>query len=152
MNKELLLKKLKKYKKLAFTDKMTGLNNEYKFKIDLKNAKYNKKRYNHRFLLIYFDLDNFKNINDTKGHECGNKVLKKFANIILENIRQTDKAYRLGGGADEFIVLIRQGYKKTAKQIVNRIKKKDIEFSFGIGKTLRKAEKEMYKNKKRRRQ
>lgn len=145
-----LLEEIKKYREISFKDGLTQLYNNHKFKNDLKNAKYNKKRYNQNYLLIYCDLDNFKDYNDKYGHLEGNKILIKFAETIKRNIRKTDLAYRLGEGADEFVILIRHSYKKSAIKIIERIKKGKIKFSFGIGKTLKEAEKQMYKDKRRR--
>lgn len=55
--------------------------------------------------LLYFDLDHFKKVNDTYGHSAGDDVLKRVGEVVLNNIRDSDSAYRLGG--EEFLVLLR---------------------------------------------
>lgn len=62
------------------------------------------KRYNRLFGMIYFDINNFKEINDTFGHHCGDEVLKEFSNRLLKYTRNSDLVARLGG--DEFVVLL----------------------------------------------
>lgn len=55
--------------------------------------------------LFYFDLDKFKDVNDTYGHAAGDEVLKTVGAVVLENIRDCDSAYRIGG--EEFLILFR---------------------------------------------
>ena len=90
--------------KLAQTDELTGLLNRRGFNIQLQRALSNASRYNEQGVLIYIDLDGFKPINDCYGHAAGDEVLRQAANLILEDIRDTDFVGRLGG--DEFSVLL----------------------------------------------
>lgn len=62
------------------------------------------RRYHERAGLIYFDIDNFKQINDTFGHQAGDMVLEYLAHLITEHVRETDIVARLGG--DEFAILL----------------------------------------------
>lgn len=62
------------------------------------------RRYQERAGLIYFDIDNFKQINDTHGHQAGDMVLEYLAHLITEHVRETDIVGRLGG--DEFAILL----------------------------------------------
>lgn len=92
-----------KLEKLASTDKLTGIYNRHKFdelfKIELDRVT----RYKHPLTLIMFDIDHFKKVNDTYGHDVGDEVLKKLVNTVAENIRSTDSFVRWGG--EEFIIL-----------------------------------------------
>ena len=67
-----------------------------------------------------FDIDNFKNVNDTKGHVYGNSVLLCIAQIIQQNIRETDLVGRYGG--DEFMVIFTDTVLKDAQRIAERIR------------------------------
>jgi len=88
---------------LADTDSLTELHNRRFFLEQLERECARVRRYPEPLTLAYFDLDNFKQVNDSKGHETGDKLLKTVANILSANIRTSDYAARLGG--DEFIVL-----------------------------------------------
>jgi len=107
-------------KKLSIIDSLTGLGN-YKYLIDSLNKEIEKaKRYELQISLIFFDLDNFKRINDTKGHEVGNMILIKISEIIKENIRSSDYAFRYGG--DEFVILLPFTDKLTSRDVAERIR------------------------------
>ena len=71
-------------------------------------------------MLLYLDLDNFKRVNDTYGHEEGDKVLKEFVSIIRGIIRRDDLFMRYGG--DEFLLFLKNTSEDVAKQIAKRIK------------------------------
>lgn len=148
-----LKEKLKRYKKLSFYDELTELFNRRKLERDLSRLCYDYKRYDHRFMMILMDIDGFKEINDTKGHLEGDKVLKKFANTIKNAIRKTDRAYRPSG--DEFIILLPHSNIKSVKKVLERIKETTkVNISYGIGKgkkpkeLLKMLDEEMYENKR----
>lgn len=63
----------------------------------------NEKRNNRILAAIFLDIDHFKNINDTYGHHCGDKVLQKIANVMLESTRTGDYCIRYGG--EEFVII-----------------------------------------------
>ena len=69
--------------------------------------------------LVYFDVDNFKEINDTQGHVTGDEVLKYIGKILLKSIRDVDVACRYGG--DEFIVFVSSIEDDVVENIKNRI-------------------------------
>jgi len=75
------------------------------------------------------DIDHFKNVNDTHGHETGDYVLKQFTELIKKNIRQYDVLARHGG--EEFAILFPDSDKKTCFSILSRIKDalSEIEFT-----------------------
>jgi len=85
---------------LAKRDSLTGLYNRRKCIEDIENKLYEKKN----FSLVLFDLDNFKNINDTRGHGYGDKILRKIALWLNETLPDHTESYRIGG--DEFVILI----------------------------------------------
>lgn len=94
----------KHLKHLAHHDMLTGLSNRLIFAEKLSNT-LRKAAYSHeKFAIIFIDLDHFKHINDTLGHDFGDVVLKEVANRFKNCIREEDVLARLGG--DEFIVLI----------------------------------------------
>ncbi len=74
----------------------------------------------HEGVLLYLDLDNFKQVNDLYGHEEGDKLLKRFVDIIKKVIRKDDVFLRYGG--DEFILYLKNITIEDAKKIANRIK------------------------------
>lgn len=93
-----------KLKLIASTDKLTKLLNRNKFYEITNNEIDRAKRYKRPLSVVMFDIDHFKRINDTFGHNIGDYVLKTLSKIIKENIRKQDWAFRWGG--EEFIVLL----------------------------------------------
>jgi diguanylate cyclase (GGDEF)-like protein/PAS domain S-box-containing protein len=96
--------KEKEIRKLIFTDNLTGAYNRRKFQkiIKLEIARHN--RYKYPLSLVVFDIDSFKNINDTFGHLIGDEILKEITSIVLNNIRENDCLFRWGG--DEFAIIL----------------------------------------------
>jgi len=90
---------------MAMHDQLTGLPNRTLLNDRLQQALATSKRENSRGALMFLDLDKFKQINDTLGHEVGDKMLKQVAARILDCMRESDTVARIGG--DEFIVLLR---------------------------------------------
>lgn len=89
---------------LAVTDPLTGLLNRRGFEREMERALATARRYRDIGVLIYVDLDGFKPINDSLGHAAGDEVLKRVAQILVENVRNSDRVARVGG--DEFVVLL----------------------------------------------
>ncbi|MEA3554184.1 MAG: diguanylate cyclase [Campylobacterota bacterium] len=88
----------------ATHDNLTKLYNRQKLNDDFNKEILREERYKHGLSLIMLDIDNFKQINDTYGHDVGDIVLKDISNIILKSIRKTDIASRWGG--EEFMILL----------------------------------------------
>ncbi len=88
---------------LSVTDKLTGLYNRHKIDEILDTQIKTHERYKTPFSIILFDLDDFKNVNDTYGHDIGDYVLKTIADIVRKNIRKTDEVGRWGG--EEFVII-----------------------------------------------
>ena len=104
--------------KLANTDGLTGLYNERYLSTKLKqNGKFHKK-----FAMFYLDLDRFKPVNDTYGHDMGDKLLKAVSQRLRKCIRNTDYAFRIGG--DEFSLIIEESNinDEFCEMMVRRIK------------------------------
>jgi len=89
---------------LADHDVLTDLYNRRKFNIEFERILEQAKRFKHEGALLYLDLDQFKDINDSCGHKEGDQVLKQVAHIIQSITRTTDIISRLGG--DEFAIII----------------------------------------------
>jgi len=96
----------KKIKYLAFYDSLTGLPNRVMFIESLKQELNRVKRNNEKLAVLFVDLDRFKNINDTLGHDVGDLLLKEVAERFKTCIRRHDIVARLGG--DEFTLLLTQ--------------------------------------------
>lgn len=92
--------------KLAHHDPLTGLSNRLAFKNHLIKHMAQSKRSGDLLALLIIDLDNFKLVNDTLGHDIGDKVLISAAEHLQENVRETDLVARLGG--DEFAIIATQ--------------------------------------------
>jgi diguanylate cyclase (GGDEF)-like protein len=89
---------------LANTDDLTGLYNHRHFYQRLEDEFKRAERYNSDLGLILLDLDHFKNVNDTFGHQRGDAVLKELASVLVRTVRETDLVARYGG--EEFAVLL----------------------------------------------
>jgi len=88
---------------LAENDSLTGLANRYYFDESLRTAIPRANRLNDKLALLFLDLDNFKIINDSMGHDAGDQLLKEVARRLLHVVRNGDVVCRLGG--DEFAIL-----------------------------------------------
>lgn len=93
----------KRIEELSITDKLTAIYNRSKLDEILMRQIEDHKRYGLPFSIILLDVDNFKKVNDTFGHDIGDKVLKKVANILKNNTRATDVVGRWGG--EEFLII-----------------------------------------------
>ncbi len=91
-------------KTLALTDALTGLANRRSYELLFEAAIKRAHRSDQRLALMYLDIDNFKQINDTLGHAAGDDVLKEFARRLVACVRRTDAVCRLAG--DEFTVVL----------------------------------------------
>ena len=104
---------------ISNTDSLTGVYNRKKFdeysSLIIKNAK----RYKHNLSLIVIDLNKFKQINDTHGHQAGDDILALFANLVRETIRESDYLFRTGG--DEFVLLLSETSVIEAANLINKI-------------------------------
>jgi diguanylate cyclase (GGDEF)-like protein len=88
----------------AFTDHLTGLANRRRFERQLEREAARTERYSRPFCLLLVDIDNFKDVNDTHGHDAGDEALRRVANVIQSGTRGIDTGARIGG--DEFAVIL----------------------------------------------
>ncbi len=93
-----------KIRRLAHFDELTGLPNRTMFMHTLHRAFSLAQRRGKQFALFFIDLDRFKNINDSLGHESGDQLLQDVARRLRHHLRESDSVARLGG--DEFVVLV----------------------------------------------
>jgi diguanylate cyclase (GGDEF)-like protein len=110
-------------------DPVTGLMTRNTFEQVVNREFSRAKRSNQDLVIVYVDLDNFKEVNDTKGHLAGDKYLKKFADIALQNIRSFELLARWGG--DEFTLLL-SATEEDAGKVMERIHNSFPNFSWGI--------------------
>lgn len=101
----ILHQKNKHLAKLATKDALTGANNRHMFAEHYEKESAGSKRYKNQLSLVMMDLDYFKKINDTYGHNIGDYVLKTFASIVIKTIREADIFARWGG--EEFVLLLK---------------------------------------------
>lgn len=102
-------------KSLAYYDTLTKLPNRVLFRDRLNLVISHSKRNNEMIAVMFIDLDRFKDINDTLGHDAGDELLKEVASRLTNNIRKDDTISRMGG--DEFALIL--GDMKEEKQIVD---------------------------------
>ena len=92
-----------KLQNLAVTDTLTGLYNRTKLDEVLQSELDRSKRYNYNFSFMIIDIDYFKMVNDTYGHQVGDEFLIEFSDLINNNSRSTDNFFRWGG--EEFVMI-----------------------------------------------
>ncbi len=126
---EKLQKKLEKYNDSELTELVYSLIEEQKIlnneiRIDSLTGAYNRRiieTINNCSIMVMCDIDNFKNINDTYGHDIGDEVIKKVSDIISSNIRSNDYICRYGG--DEFLIAFTKCDSNIAKERMEKIQK-----------------------------
>lgn len=152
----------------SVTDYLTGLYNRRGFFSLAENSLQLAARMGFRASCLYFDLDGFKKVNDTLGHEEGDKVLKEAADVLRETFRTSDIKGRVGG--DEFAVLMLQDGKEEPAHIAARLEReicrtneenaRDYRLAMSMGRSewlphapvpleelVMEADRKMYKNK-----
>ena len=107
---------------MAITDQLTGLHNRRYMSRHLDNLVGNAKKNGKPTAFVIMDIDFFKAVNDTHGHDIGDEVLKEFASRIAANVRGIDLACRYGG--EEFVVVMPDT---------------DVEFAYAVSERLRKS-------------
>jgi diguanylate cyclase (GGDEF)-like protein/PAS domain S-box-containing protein len=122
----------KQLNKLASTDGLTGLLNRRAFLAELDKRLVRHLRNRLRGTLIYFDLDNFKKVNDVRGHQVGDEVLKQVAEDARRLMRGVDLASRIGG--DEFLLWLEETDRTAAESISQRLHEigRGLDAQFGV--------------------
>jgi len=121
---------IKKLKQLTIEDSLTGLYNSRHFFGQLDKEIKRSDRYLHPISLIFIDIDNFKEINDTYGHMIGDNILALMAKRIKACLRSNDSAFRFAG--DEFTIILPETTSGEAKFVADRILSKFTNESFVI--------------------
>ena len=161
---------LEKIQEMALHDDLTGFYNRRHLMELIENEHNRSERTGSVFSLAMMDLDKFKNVNDTFGHQAGDDVLITFSNIIRNVLRKTDFCGRYGG--EEFLIVLTQTDLQEAKIFADRIRscveeclvlnmrsghKSSVTVSIGlaehlknegIDRTISRADEAMYKAKK----
>ena len=102
------------------TDPLTGAANTRAFLEQVKTEIARARRYRRPFSLAYFDLDNFKSVNDSFGHAAGDDALRTVVSVMRTHVRATDTVARLGG--DEFSLLLPETDQGAARMVVAKIR------------------------------
>ena len=121
-------KRTEELEHIAITDGLTQLYNRTKMDIELQKFEGIYKRYGRVFSVIMIDIDYFKSVNDTFGHQVGDSVLKQFAKILKENIRNTDFIGRWGG--EEFLIVCPETSEENATTLALNLRKQIEETLF----------------------
>lgn len=105
---------------MALTDGLTGLYNRHYLNTHVTNMVQESIRNKKPLALMIMDMDHFKQVNDTYGHDAGDMVLKQLAGIIVNIVRSTDLAARFGG--EEFVILMPETDTQAAMITANRVR------------------------------
>ena len=165
---ESLEKQLKEVKQEAKTDDLTQMLNKKALNDELKKQEEYFKRFSRTYSIIFFDIDHFKNVNDTYGHDAGDVILKSIGLLLNRYSREIDVVGRFGG--EEFIIIAPETIKEGAKVFAEKIRRViaktkfmykntriDINISAGVAErietnsmeeTLKLSDERLYKAKK----
>lgn len=120
-NLEELTKAYQEIEKLANTDPLTGIaNRRYLFE-ELEGELIRSKRFNHPFSVLVLDIDHFKKINDTYGHDVGDEVIKGLVDTLNQSLREVDCLGRLGG--EEFVIILPETSTEGALLVAERLRR-----------------------------
>ncbi|GGK61541.1 GGDEF domain-containing protein [Amphritea balenae] len=118
---QLMTEHIETERQRAMTDALTSLPNRAGYDDQIEAEFERWKRYQHHFSIVVADLDHFKRINDSFGHQAGDKVLKLIANVLTRKCRTTDFVARYGG--EEFVILMPSTNAEKSAQGVDKIRK-----------------------------
>ncbi|MDQ3820653.1 MAG: GGDEF domain-containing protein, partial [Acidobacteriota bacterium] len=121
--------------RLSQTDDLTKLHNARYLRQYLLSEVRRARRYGSSVAALFFDLDDFKRVNDVHGHLVGSHVLMEMATIILSSVRDTDVVARYGG--DEFVVILPESNIEQAELVAERMRAKIERNLFTGGRGLR---------------
>lgn len=123
--------KNRELERLSISDGLTGLFNHRHIHALLNEEFERSSRTGERLTLAMFDLDRFKSVNDTHGHQAGDRVLEEFANILRESAREIDRLGRYGG--EEFMTILPDTNIDDAAVFVERVRREVARRPFNIG-------------------
>jgi diguanylate cyclase (GGDEF)-like protein len=104
----------------AFTDHLTGLANRRRFERQLDREVGRVERFSHPFSLLMLDIDSFKDLNDSFGHDAGDEAIRRIGRVLREGTRGIDLAARIGG--EEFAVLLVETSKEGGFEVAERLR------------------------------
>ena len=104
----------------AFTDHLTGLANRRRFERQLEREVGRVERFGHPFTLLMLDIDSFKKLNDSFGHDAGDDAIRRLGKVLREGTRGIDMAARIGG--EEFAVLLVETSKDGGFEVAERLR------------------------------
>jgi diguanylate cyclase (GGDEF)-like protein len=113
---------------MSQTDALTGLDNRRNLEERIDEMFEYAKRLSEPFSIVMCDLDRFKSVNDTYGHQAGDAVLKQFARILRHEVREIDRAGRYGG--EEFMLLLPGTVLDAAVAFAERVRKQVEQHTF----------------------
>ncbi|WP_353662110.1 diguanylate cyclase [Hydrogenimonas sp. SS33] len=116
--------------RIAHTDSLTGVINRHRGMELIRHEITRCLRYGSRFSIIFFDIDNFKTINDTYGHAMGDEVLIKVAQLVQNSLRRTDALIRWGG--EEFLILLPETGCNDAVSLAQKLRRTIEERGSGL--------------------
>ncbi|MBF0488815.1 MAG: diguanylate cyclase [Nitrospirae bacterium] len=119
---------MKMFQDMAVKDALTGIFNRKKFEDELKKEIERSLRYNNFLALIIFDIDHFKSVNDTYGHQTGDYVLQEITKLVSENVRKYDTFARYGG--EEFVILTPETNLAGAKELAEKLREIVQDYKF----------------------
>jgi two-component system, sensor histidine kinase LadS len=122
LEKERLQESQERYIAISMTDELTGLNNKRRLMEALRSEVARARRSEAPLSLLFFDLDDFKSVNDSYGHSFGDDVLKSLAATVRESLREGDVACRFGG--EEFVVIMPGTKRVDAILAAERLRKR----------------------------
>lgn len=121
----------KQLEQMAYYDPLTDLPNRRLLEKLVKREFSSMQRYGYETILIILDIDNFKNINDTYGHRAGDDILRQMADLLKNNVRESDTVARFGG--EEFIILMPNASVEEGYAYAERLRNLITETRFTIG-------------------
>lgn len=121
----------KQLEQMAYYDPLTDLPNRRLLEKLIKRELASMQRYGQETVIIMLDVDDFKQINDTYGHQVGDSILMQLADLLKNNVRETDTVARFGG--EEFIILMPNTSVEEGYIFAERIRKIIMEKVFSIG-------------------
>jgi len=117
--------------KIATHDQLTGLSNRRNFQLSFAREIATAKRYGTQLALFYLDLDQFKIVNDTNGHEVGDSLLRLVAKTLEDVVRETDILSRIGG--DEFTLIMPSADHEGVVNVARKINENLLALDFWVG-------------------
>ncbi len=124
----ILKKQVRDAREEAYIDALTGVNNRHGFDVKMEQEFNRWQRYEYPMSLIMLDIDFFKKVNDTYGHQAGDKVPGVLGQLLKKQTREVDLVGRYGG--EEFVVLLPETGRTSAHGVAEKIRQTDEKMGF----------------------